>query len=68
MQDSVLSLLPPIAAIVIAIWRKNALLALFSGLWLCFFLNQQFSLWQGSIATGQSIIEVFASLGKCLYC
>ena len=64
MQDSALSLLPPIAAIVIAVWRKNAFFALLAGLWLCFFLSQSFSLWQGSLATGESIINVFSSLGN----
>lgn len=64
MQDSALTLLPPVAAIIIAIWRKNALFALFSGLWLCFFIHSEFAFLQGSIDTLASITNVFSSLGN----
>ena len=64
MQDSILSLLPPVVAIVIAMWRKNALLALLGGLYMCFFLNLNFSVVQGGIETAKSIAHVFSSIGN----
>ena len=39
MQDSIFSLLPPLVAIVIAIWRKNALFALLCGVILCYLIT-----------------------------
>ena len=38
MQDSAFSLLPPLVAIVIAIWRRNALFALLCGVMLCYLM------------------------------
>ncbi|MFT5815917.1 MAG: tetracycline resistance efflux pump, partial [Psychroserpens sp.] len=38
MQDSVFSLLPPLVAIIIAIWRKKALFALLCGVTLCYLM------------------------------
>ncbi len=64
MQDSPLSLLPPIIAIAIAIWRKNALLALFSGMVLCFFMAADFQLVKGTTDSVAGLINVFASLGN----
>jgi len=64
MQDSILSLLPPIVAIAIAIWRKNALLALLGGLYMCFFLNLDFSVSSAGIETASSIFDVFSSIGN----
>ena len=43
LQDSALSLLPPLVAIVIAVWRRNALFALFSGIVLCYLIIYQSS-------------------------
>jgi Na+/H+ antiporter NhaC len=56
MQDSPLSLLPPLVAIVIAIWRKNALLALFCGLILASIMSTN---WQ--IITG--LTDGFLAIG-----
>ena len=61
MQDSPLSLLPPIVAIAVAIWRRNALLALFVGLVLCFVMINQWQVLDGIIGTGASVIDVFGS-------
>ena len=43
MQDSPLSLLPPLIAIIIAVWRKNALLALLIGVLLSFFMAADYN-------------------------
>jgi len=64
MQDSALSLLPPIVAIVIAIWRKNALLALFSGMLLCFLMSANWQPIVGLTATTAGLVNVFSSLGN----
>ncbi|QOL26882.1 sodium:proton antiporter [Thalassotalea sp. LPB0316] len=61
MQDSPLSLLPPIVAIAVAIWRRNALLALFVGLVLCFVMLNQWQIGAGLSATARSILDVFGS-------
>jgi len=64
MQDSILSLLPPLVAIIIAIWRKNALLALFTGLVLCFFMIAKGSVIEGLQNSVLGIADVFSSLGN----
>jgi len=64
MQDSPLSLLPPLVAIVIAIWRRNALLALFCGVLLSFIMGANWQPIAGIKETGFGIINVFSSLGN----
>lgn len=64
MQDSPLSLLPPIIAIAIAIWRKNALLALFCGIVLCFIMIENWQPVDGLISSANGLIGVFDSLGN----
>lgn len=61
MQDSPLSLLPPLVAIVIAIWRKNALLALFCGLILATIMSTNWQLISGLTDGFLAIGGVFAS-------
>jgi len=64
MQDSALSLIPPIIAIIIAIWRKNALLALFVGLLTCTIMIENGALFSGISRSGGQLLEVFASTGN----
>jgi tetracycline resistance efflux pump len=64
MQDSVFSLLPPLVAIVIAIWRKNALFALLSGVALCYLMTVNGNPIEGLTATVFGIGGVFSSLGN----
>jgi tetracycline resistance efflux pump len=61
MQDSPLSLLPPLVAIVIAIWRKNALLALFCGLILATIMSTNWQLISGLTDGFLAIGGVFTS-------
>lgn len=64
MQDSPLSLLPPVVAIIIAIWRKNALLALFSSMVLCFFMIANWQPIEGLTNSALGLINVFSSIGN----
>lgn len=64
MQDSALSLLPPFVAIVIAIWRKNALLALLAGVVLCHFMIANWQIVSGVSGTFVGFIDVFSSTGN----
>ncbi len=64
MQDSPLSLLPPFVAIAIAIWRKNAMLALLSGVILCHIMITQWQPLSGVMNSVGGIAEVFSSTGN----
>ena len=64
MQDSIFSLLPPLVAIVIAIWRKNALFALLCGVILCYLMTANGDPIEGVTATVFGIGGVFSSLGN----
>ena len=61
MQESSLVLLPPVLAIVIAIWRRNALLALFCGLLLCHLMLNNWQPVSGVTDSFTGLIEVFLS-------
>jgi tetracycline resistance efflux pump len=64
MSGSYLSLLPPLLAIIIAIWRKNALLALFCGVFLCHLMIDKWQVFTGTKATIFGIANVFSSIGN----
>lgn len=64
MQDSPLSLLPPLVAIIIAIWRKNALLALFCGVILATVMSSSWQVLYGLTDGLQTIAGVFSSTGN----
>lgn len=64
MQDSYLSLLPPVVAIAIAIWRKNALIALLAGTILCFVMAANWSPVQGVVDSIAGLAGVFSSMGN----
>lgn len=64
MQDSPLTLLPPVIAIIIAIWRKNALLALFSGMVLSFVMIANWQPLEGISNSALGLINVFSSTGN----
>lgn len=64
MHDSPLSLLPPIVAIAIAIWRKNALLALLAGMILCFIMVAEWQVGSGLMLSAEGFIGVFSSIGN----
>ena len=62
MQESSLSLLPPIMTILIAIWRRNAVLALISGLLLCGIMIAEWQPITGIIHSVSNISHVFLSI------
>ncbi|TWX72833.1 Na+/H+ antiporter NhaC family protein [Colwellia sp. C1TZA3] len=64
MQDSVFSLLPPLVAIIIAIWRKNALFALLCGVMLCYVMIANGHPIDSLTGTTVGIAQVFYSLGN----
>tara|TARA_R110000737_G_scaffold133198_1_gene164808 strand:- start:6954 stop:8312 length:1359 start_codon:yes stop_codon:yes gene_type:complete len=64
MQDSIFSLLPPLVAIVIAIWRKNALFALFCGVMLCYLMIANGQPIDGLTGTAVGIASVFTAMGN----
>ncbi|MCJ8319762.1 MAG: Na+/H+ antiporter NhaC family protein [Colwellia sp.] len=64
MQDSPITLLPPLIAITIAIWRKNALFALLAGLLLCHVMIASWQPITGIIGSIKGLAGVFSSLGN----
>jgi Na+/H+ antiporter NhaC len=64
MQDSMLTLLPPLVAIIIAIWRKNALLALLCGVMLCTIMVENWQPFTGLFNGALTITGVFSSTGN----
>ena len=64
MQTSIITLLPPLLAIAIAIWRKNAILALISGLFLSYLLLQNFNPFSAAVDSVSGFIDVFSSTGN----
>lgn len=64
MQDSVYSLLPPFIAIVIAIWQRNALFALFCGVVLCYAMIVNGDPFYTVTSTIYGVAAVFMSLSN----
>lgn len=64
MQDTPLLLLPPIVAIVIAIWRRNASLALFSGVFLCYLMANNWQFTSGISDSASGLLNIFSSTGN----
>lgn len=63
-EPGILTIVPPIAAIAVALWRKNALIALAFGLWLTYFLSSDFSLIDSLVKSGQGLFETVTSTGN----
>ena len=64
MQDSIFSLLPPLVAIIIAVWRRNALFALFCGVVLTYLMTANGNPIAGLGYTATGIVDVFSSMGN----
>lgn len=58
-----LSILPPLLAIVLAIWSKQVILSLFAGIWLAFTLLSGFNPVAGVGGALQAIVDVFGDAG-----
>lgn len=63
-DPGILTIVPPLAAIAVALWRKNALLALAFGLWLTYFLASDFSPVQSVTGTLNGLWETVSSTGN----
>jgi len=61
MHDTPLSLLPPLVAIIIAVWRRNALLALLCGVVLSHVMTQNWQPVAGLSSTILGFADVFSS-------
>ena len=57
------SILPPIIAIVLAIWTKQVILSLFAGIWMGFTLMNGFNPLAGAAAGVDGLINVFGDAG-----
>jgi Na+/H+ antiporter NhaC len=57
------SILPPIIAIVLAIWTKQVILSLFAGIWMGFTLMTGFNPLAGATAGVDGLINVFSDAG-----
>ncbi|MCI5081701.1 MAG: sodium:solute symporter [Saprospiraceae bacterium] len=59
-----LSLLPPVVAIILAIRTKQVFVSLLFGIWLGWFIINDYNLLQGSFATIQALVDVFQDAGN----
>jgi len=64
MQDTALSILPPLIAIIIAVWKRNALIALLSGLIFTFLLINNFNPLLSITDSALGVLHVFSSTGN----
>ena len=57
------SILPPLLAIVLAIWSKQVILSLFAGIWMGFFILEGFNPLTGLTAGLDGVVNVFGDAG-----
>lgn len=57
------SVLPPLLAILLAIWSKQVILSLFAGIWSAYTLLNQFNPLTGIARSLDGVIDVFANAG-----
>lgn len=62
-EPSWYSILPPVIAIVLAIWTKQVILSLFAGLWMGFTLLHGFDPFVGVTEAVNGLVEVFGDAG-----
>jgi len=62
--DNLWTLLPPVVAIVVAVWKRNAILALSVGIVLTWMLHAGLDVVQGATETATSLWQVVASDGN----
>lgn len=63
-EYGILSLVPPVIAIVLAIRTKQVFVSLLFGIWLGWVIIDDFNLWQGSFDTIQALVDVFQDPGN----
>jgi len=62
-DPSWLSILPPVIAIILAIWSKQVMLSLFAGIWMGFTLLSGFNPISGAAASLDGVIDVMGDPG-----
>jgi tetracycline resistance efflux pump len=60
----ILSLLPPLAAIVLAIWTRQVYLSLLTGIWLGWIVIARGNILTGTFDTVQGLVDVFKDAGN----
>ena len=63
-EYGLLSLLPPVIAIVLAIWTRQVFVSLLLGIWLGWLIINDFNVLEGSFATVEALVNVFADAGN----
>lgn len=63
MEPSWYSILPPILAIVLAVWSKQVIVSLFAGIWMGFTLLSGFNPLSGIAASIDAVVQVFTDPG-----
>ncbi len=66
MQESygLISLVPPVVAIVLAILTRQVFVSLLLGIWLGWVIMDDYHFWQGSLDTVQALVDVFQDPGN----
>ncbi len=64
MDYGIISLLPPLAAIVLAIWTRQVYLSLMLGVWIGWMILSGGNLIDGSLASIQGLVDVFKDAGN----
>jgi len=60
----ILSLLPPVLAIVLAIWTRQVYVSLLFGIWLGWLILNDYQILSGSFDTVQALVDVFKEPGN----
>jgi tetracycline resistance efflux pump len=63
MEPSWYSILPPVLAIVLAVWSKQVIVSLFAGIWMGFTLLSGFNPLSGIGSSIDAVVQVFADPG-----
>ena len=63
-EYGILSLLPPVIAIILAIWTRQVFVSLFLGIWLGWVIIHDFNPLIGSFESIQALVDVFQDAGN----
>lgn len=64
MDYGFLSLIPPLLAIILAIWTRQVYLSLLTGIFLGWFIIHDWNIWTGFLGTLEGLVAVFADAGN----
>ena len=63
-QFGILSIIPPVLAIVLALWTRQVYISLVAGIWFAWLIISDWNPLQGTIATLEGFVEVFRIPGN----